>query len=228
MPKNFVYIAITSLILAIFFVFAISKISKYRDFKMQQTIEAQRTDSIRIAKENEIAQALVLIDEARRADSIRIAEETEQARIASSTKMAEEIESMLTEDSIKSAEAAAAAARVEKKTLYWGGSNDVIGQAIFKKIAPAGVKKAKCTGNGIKVVPDKVTCRKDVLSETSCFYSPRLTFTDCSGKEVSSLGKNKIFKTPLRANEQMAKKELANDLLKTDFSDWVSILKEGI
>jgi uncharacterized membrane protein YqiK len=221
-------IAITSLTLTICFLLAISIISKQRNLKSQRETAALRADSIRIAKENEIAQALALIDEARKTDSIKTAEETEQARIASSTKTAEEIEQMLAEDSIKNAEAAAAAERASRKTFYWGGTNDVIGQAILKKITPAGVKKAKCTGDGVKIIPDKATCRKDVSNEVSCFYSPKLTLTDCGGKEISFLGKNNIFKTKPKANEQAAKKELANDLLKTDFSDWVSVLKEGI
>jgi len=96
--------------------------------------------------------------------------------------------------------------------LYWKGPDDVIGQVIFEKIATANVKKEICSGNGINVSVNKLA------GET---YSPKLTLTDCNGKLLHVLSINTHFGDL----DMEAKEELAEELRKVNFSDWVSFLK---
>jgi hypothetical protein len=127
------------------------------------------------------------------------------------------------------------------KTLYWGGSNSDVGQVIFEKIEPAGVKKEKCSGNGMVIKVNDVSCKEQstcshlgVLSkmpsckeeaEFTCSYLPKLTITNCEGKILYLTETSVNFQTYPQASETAAREELIKELRSADFSSWISALK---
>jgi len=111
------------------------------------------------------------------------------------------------------------------KSIHWNGSGDIISQVIYEKLASAGIKKTKCSNNGIMVKLNKPSCKTDNLAKIVCTYSPKLTITDCNDKLIATLGTSENFKASPQTNENAAKEELADDLRNVNFSDWVSAIK---
>ena len=105
-------------------------------------------------------------------------------------------------------------AAVEKspgRVLYWKGPDDAISQVILEKIAAVGVKRETCSGNGVNISVNKF------VEHT---YSPKLTLTDCNGKLLHVLTIDTHFESL-----DMDAKDLADELRKISFGNWVSFLK---
>jgi hypothetical protein len=111
------------------------------------------------------------------------------------------------------------------KSLHWNGPGDVIGQVMYEKLAPTGIKKTKCSDNGVMVKLDKVNCKTNDLSKIICTYFPKITFTDCNGKLLTILDTSEGFKSSPQTDMDVAKEELANELRRVNFSDWVLKIK---
>jgi len=112
------------------------------------------------------------------------------------------------------------------KSLHWVSSNDKIGNIIYEKLASAGIQKAECSGNGIKISAEplkKAACKQGQLGEVTCLYSPKLKLTDCNGASISSLEMPQMKSEG--ADESKARKEMEKKLDETDFSQWVSKIK---
>ncbi|MDR0516350.1 MAG: toll/interleukin-1 receptor domain-containing protein [Fibromonadaceae bacterium] len=113
-----------------------------------------------------------------------------------------------------------------EKTLHWGGLRDTIGQVIFEKISSTGIKKTKCSENGLIINVSKPKCQLTSTSKYICSYnSIKAVFTTCDGQMLSSAEINVNFKTAPQANEEAAKEELAKELRNMNFGDLVSAIK---
>jgi hypothetical protein len=112
------------------------------------------------------------------------------------------------------------------RSIHWSAANDIIGHVIYEKLASTGIKKTKCSGNGIIIKLSKPSCKTDNLAKIICTYSPKLTITDCNDKQIATLGISETFKASPQVNENAAKDELAGDLRSTDFSDWVETIRK--
>ncbi len=115
---------------------------------------------------------------------------------------------------------------VTSKSFHCASSGDKLVNIICEKLAPAGVKKTECSGNGVKinVIPKKAGCRQDQLGKVTCSYSPKLKFTDCNGASVSpDLERSKIESEG--TDENKVKKEIEKMLEEANFSQWVSKIK---
>ncbi|MDR2579942.1 MAG: toll/interleukin-1 receptor domain-containing protein [Fibromonadaceae bacterium] len=113
--------------------------------------------------------------------------------------------------------------RLQEKTFHWNGPDDAIGQAIFEKISETGLQKTECSGNGLIVTINNINCRGE--TEITCFYSPRISFANCNNRPITFLEKKERFRTTPQASEAGAKEELANELRKADFSDWITAIR---
>jgi hypothetical protein len=111
------------------------------------------------------------------------------------------------------------------KSIHWSAPGDAIGQAMYEKLALAGIKKTKCEGNGIVAKLNKPSCRTNDLAKIICAYSPKITITDCSGKLIAILEIPENFKTSPQIDESSAKEELSAELRKTNFNAWISAMK---
>jgi hypothetical protein len=114
------------------------------------------------------------------------------------------------------------------KTLHWGGPNSDAGQVVFEKIEPAGVKKEKCSGNGMVIKLNDASCKEADSEQFTCSYLPKLTITNCEGKILYLTETSVNFQTSPQTSEAMAREELIKELRSTDFSSWISSLKSYI
>jgi len=112
------------------------------------------------------------------------------------------------------------------RSIHWNAANDIIGKVMYEKLESGGVKKTKCSGDGIIIKLNKPSCKTDNLAKIICTYSPKLTITDCNDKQIATLGTSETFKASPQINENAAKEELARELLDVNFGDWVSALKK--
>jgi len=148
-------------------------------------------------------------------------------------------------DSIKNAQAAAQKASLQKlassgtgtekpspsvqksssKSIHWSASGDVIGQVMYEKLASAGIKKTKCSDNGMVAKLNKPNCKTNDLAKIICTYSPKITITDCDDKLITTLDSPENFKASPQVNENAAKEELANSLRSANFGAWISAMK---
>jgi len=112
------------------------------------------------------------------------------------------------------------------RSVHWSATSDIIGQVIYEKLASAGVKKTKCSDNGIMLKLNKPSCKTDNLAKIICTYSPKLIITDCGDRQIATLGTSETFKASPQANENAAKEELAGELRGVDFGDWVSAIRK--
>ncbi|MDR0518101.1 MAG: toll/interleukin-1 receptor domain-containing protein [Fibromonadaceae bacterium] len=159
------------------------------------------------------------------ADSIIIAKEAEIAHIADSIKRSMRLEKKTKENSTQQAkENEASIQKSTGKALYWGSPNNGISEVIFKKIEETGIKKGECTGNGLVIKANNAKC-ETVNERIECYYSPRLTVTNCNDKFLFFLGTQEEFKTSPHETEAGAREELIKELNSTDFSSWVSEIK---
>jgi hypothetical protein len=190
----------------IYLLLAISEQNKQKDLQLEtERIAAARyADSIKIAMQQ--------------TDSIRKAEldsiKNAQAQKANSQKTA------------SSEKSAPSAQKSSGKSIHWSGPNDVIGQVIYEKLASTGIKKTKCSDNGIVVKLNKPSCRTNDFAKIICTYSPKITLTDCNDILVSTLDSPENFKASPQATENAAKEELASSLRSANFNSWVSAIKK--
>ncbi|MDR2584260.1 MAG: toll/interleukin-1 receptor domain-containing protein [Fibromonadaceae bacterium] len=112
------------------------------------------------------------------------------------------------------------------RSIHWNATNDAIGQVMYGKLASTGIKKTKCSGNGMIIKLSKPICKTDNLAKIVCTYSPKLTITDCTDKQIATLGTTETFKASSQVNENAAKEELASELRSVNFGDWVSAIKK--
>ena len=174
-----------------------------KDLQLQtERIAAQYADSMRI-----IAQ--------RAADSIKnipppaVAQKEAPQKTASSGKVAEKPPQ-----------------KSSGRSIHWNAANDAIGQVMYEKLASTGIKKTKCSDNGMIIKLNKPSCKTDNLAKIICTYSPKLTITDCNDKQIATLGTSETVKASPQVNENAAKDELAGELRSVNFGDWVSALKK--
>jgi len=185
---------------------SISEQSKQKDMQL----EAERVAAARYA--DSIKNAMQQTDSIRKAelDSIKNA----KAQKANPQKTA------------SSEKSAPPAQKSSGRSIHWSGPNDVIGQVIYEKLASTGVKKTKCSANGIVVKLNKPSCRTNDFAKIICTYSPKITLTDCSDKLVSTLDSPENFKASPQATENAAKEELASSLRSANFNSWISAIKK--
>jgi len=186
---------------------AVSEQNKQKDLQL----EAERISAARYADSIKIAM--------QQADSIRKAE-------LDSIKNAQSVA-----QKTGSQKPAGVGTAIEKpsssgKSIHWGGPNDVIGQVIYEKLASTGIKKTKCSDNGIVVKLNKPSCRTNDFAKIICTYSPKITLTDCSDILVNTLDSPENFKASPQATENAAKEELASSLRSANFNSWVSAIKK--
>jgi len=112
------------------------------------------------------------------------------------------------------------------RSVHWSGSKDVIGQAIYDKLASTGIRETKCSDNGLVVKLNKPNCKADNLAKIICSYTPKITITDCNGKLITVLETSESFKSSPQVNENAAKDELAGTLRSVNFGDWVSAIRK--
>jgi len=112
------------------------------------------------------------------------------------------------------------------RSIHWSAANDAIGQVMYEKLVSTGIKKTKCSGNGIIIKLNKPICKTDNLAKIICPYSPKLTITDCKDKHIATLGTSETFKSSPQVNENAAKDELADELRNVNFGDWISAIKK--
>ena len=195
--------------------FLLLNISKQNELLLQEErIARQRADSIKDAELDSIKMAMQ-----RTADSIR---QAAQYSIKNAQPVQKEVQQ----------KPAGSGTVIEKssqkssgKSIHWNASNDIIGQVMYEKLASTGIKKTKCSDNGIIVKLNKPSCKTDNLAKIICTYSPKLTITDCSDKQIATLGTAESFKSSPQVNENAAKEELADDLRDVNFGDWVLAIK---
>jgi len=112
------------------------------------------------------------------------------------------------------------------RSIHWNGPSDAIGQVMFEKLASAGIKKTKCSDNGVVLKLNKPSCKTDNLAKIVCTYSPKITITDCNNKLITLLETHENFKASPQVNENASKEELASSLRSLNFSDWISAIKK--
>jgi hypothetical protein len=157
------------------------------------------------------------------ADSIIEAKEAEMEHFADSIKR-----SIIRQEKKASERKMQETAKQNLKTLYWGGENSEVGQVVFEKIEPAGVKKEKCSGNGMVIKINDASCKEAETEQFICSYLPKLTITNCEGKMLYLTETSVNFQTSPQTSEAMAREELIKELRSTDFSSWISSLKSYI
>jgi len=189
---------------------AISEQNKQKDMQL----EAERVAAARYA--DSIKNAMQQTDSIRKAelDSIKNA----QAQNANLQKSA-------SHGSAKE-KTSPSAQKSSGRSIHWSGSNDVIGQVMYEKLSSAGIKKTKCSDNGIVVKLNKPSCRTNDFAKIICTYSPKITITDCSDKPITTLDISENFKASPQVNEAAAKEELASGLRSANFNSWVSAIKK--
>ena len=202
--KIIVCVSIVFLALLAFLFFTIFAISSQKDLELQKA--KMEADSIIEAKKMEMEHL---------ADSIKRSMIKQERK--SSERKAQETTS-IQDSSPKAAD----------KTLHWGGSNSDVGQVVFEKIEVAGVKKEKCSGNGMVIRVNDASCKETEGEQFTCFYLPRLTITNCDGKILYLTETSVSFQTSPQASEAVAREELIKELRSVDFSSWVSALKSYI
>jgi len=201
--------------LAALIFFLLLNISKQNELLLQEEKTArQRADSIKNAALDSIKMAMQ-----QSADSIRKAalDSIKNAKPAVQKEVPQKNSGTVVEKQ---------AQKSLGKSIHWSAANDIIGQVIYEKLAPAGVKKTKCSNNGVMVKLNKPSCKTDNLAKIVCTYSPKLTIADCSDKQIATLGTSETFKASPQTNENAAKEELAGELRNVDFSDWVSAIRK--
>ncbi|MDR3001696.1 MAG: TIR domain-containing protein [Fibromonadaceae bacterium] len=112
----------------------------------------------------------------------------------------------------------------EGKTLHWAGPKDAVGMVMYEKLAPAGILRTPCSGNGVAISTNRPAC-KQINNQVQCSYLPTLTLTDCKGKLLGALKITTEF-VGLQESEVAAKKELADDLRNANFGSIISNIGE--
>jgi hypothetical protein len=188
---------------------AISEQNKQKDLQLEteRIASARYADSIKIAMQQ--------------ADSIRKAE---LDSIKNSKAIAQKASPQKSAGS-KAVTEKPPAQKSSGKSIHWSAPSDAIGQAMYEKLASAGIKKTKCEGNGIVAKLNKPSCRTNDLAKIICAYSPKITITDCNDKLITTLDMSENFKASPQINENAAKEELAAELRKTNFNAWISAMK---
>jgi len=173
------------------------------------------------------------------ADSIRKAGEERSAFVADSIKKLGEAQTKSILDSIKAKEAAqeaakqaakqtagASASNASSKTeLYWVSNGDETGKVLFGKLASAGLKTGKCSGNGIKVsASSKPSCKPTAMGTVRCSYTPQLTTATCEGSQIDKLAFGKEFNSSSK-DDAAAMQKMIEELEKANFSEWATKLK---
>ncbi|MCL1966726.1 MAG: hypothetical protein FWF67_02465, partial [Fibromonadales bacterium] len=176
-----------------------------------ERIAAQYADSIKIAM--------------RQADSIRKAELDSVKRYYNSIKNTQP-KAQKASTQIEKPVPQKSPSKSSNKSIHWSGPNDVIGQAMFEKLEPAGIKKTKCSHSGIVVKLNKPNCKNDDLARITCTYSPIMTITDCDNNSYDVFRTNENFKSSPQTDENSAKEEIASELRSLNFKDWVSEIKK--
>jgi len=197
--------------------FIISQQSQEKDKALEEERKArQRTDSIRNAELDSIRMAMQ-----KSADSIRKAAldsiKNTQVTVQKTTPQKPASPGTIVEKPPQ---------KSSGRSVHWSGAKDVIGQAIYDKLASTGIKEAKCSDNGLVVKLNKPNCKADNLAKIMCTYTPKITITDCNGKLITVMETSENFKSSPQANENAAKDELAGTLRSVNFSDWVSAIKK--
>jgi hypothetical protein len=195
--KIIVFVSTAFLALLVFLFLTILAISNQKNLELQRA--KMEADSIIEAKEAELEHF---------ADSIKRSMIRHEKRVGE-----------------RKTQEAKAGAEPADKALYWGGPNNDIGQVIFEKIEPAGVKKEKCSGNGMVIKANDASCKETDAEQFTCSYLPKLTITNCEGKILSFTETSVNFQTSPQMDEAMAREELVKELRSTDFSSWLSSLK---
>ena len=207
--------SVTLLGIAAFVFSLLLNISKQNELLLQEEkIAKQRADSIKNAALDSIKMAMQ-----QSADSIRKAalDSINNAKPATQKEAPQKSSGTAVEKQTQ---------KSSGKSIHWGAANDAIGQVIYEKLASAGVKKTKCSNNGIMLKLNKPTCKTDNLAKVICTYSPKLTITDCSDRQIATLGTSETFKASPQVNENAAKEELASELNNVNFNDWVSAIRK--
>jgi len=204
--------------IAAFVFFLLLNISKQNEQKelllQEERIARQRADSIKNAELDSIKMAIRTADSIRRAalDSIKNIQPTQKEVPQKTANSGTAMEK--------------ASQKSSGKSIHWSATNDIIGQVMYEKLASTGIKKTKCSDNGIIVKLNKPNCKTDNVAKIMCTYSPKLTITDCSDKHIATLGTAETFKASPQVNENAAKEELANDLRGVNFNDWLLAIKK--
>jgi len=164
------------------------------------------------------------------ADSIKKAGEERLAFVADSinsikakeTVKVKEVEKRVVVQTSNANTNASASAKTE---LYWVANGEETGKIIFGKLAVAGLKTGKCSGDGIKVSVSKMaTCKPNNMGTVKCSYVPQLTATTCEGSQIDKLTFGQEF-SHSNKDEAVSKEKVLEGLQGANFSDWVSKLK---
>jgi len=184
----------------------------YKQAELQtEKIAAQYADSIKIAMQQ--------------ADSMRKAELDSIKRYYDSIKNPQS-KVQKTNSQIEKTHLSQSPKESSNKSIHWSGTNDIIGQVMYEKLEPTGIKKTKCSNNGMVVKLNKPSCKTNDLAKIICTYSPKMTITDCNDKLLAGFGTDENFKSSPQIDENAAKEELARELRSTNFSAWVSAIKK--
>jgi hypothetical protein len=115
--------------------------------------------------------------------------------------------------------------RQQPRTFHWNGPDEEIAQILLEKLAEMEIQKTECSDRGIIVTPNAYSCRGREEGIV-CSYSPRISFTGCDNRPISFIEKEGRFRSTPQQDSLTAKAELADELRKADFSDWISSIKE--
>jgi hypothetical protein len=215
---SFISIALLGIVAYVFsLLLTISKQNEQKDLLLQaERIAVQRADSIRKAELDSIKKIELI-----RTDSIR-------QYIDSIKNVKTVVQKAQPQKPVPAPNTAIGKPPVQKssgKSFHWSGPSDVIGQVMYEKLAPAGIKKTKCTDKGIVIKLNKANCKTNDLAKIICTYTPAITVTDCNGKILTLLNMSESFKTS-QADVDAAKEELARELRSVNFNDWISAIKK--
>jgi hypothetical protein len=191
----------------------------YIFFAISETLRQNNLENER--KAAELAEAKRVADsitnEMRKADSIRFVEDSlkrleprskQQAKGGSSERSGQK----------------------QGKSLHWGGPDDIVANAVFRKISGGGlVQKTRCAGNGmvVKVANISAACKSaDAMGRISCSFSPKISVTNCNGQQIQSFEASEIFKVPAtQKTPAKAREELAQELQRGSLNSIISSLK---
>jgi hypothetical protein len=193
--KIFTGLSLAVLVIAAFLYFAITKEidSLTKEIQIRDSLEIQARDSL--AKEIQTRDsARQDRQEQRRLDSIKWDSLTQFARTQ----------------------------KVTGKPLHWIGSSGSVEAVLFEKLIPAGIQITKCSGDGININTTSPNCKSSNDKATCSYPSPQLILTDCNGKSLGVLDIGTNFLTEPQINVATARRELAHELHKADFSKVIS------
>ncbi|MDR1760670.1 MAG: toll/interleukin-1 receptor domain-containing protein [Fibrobacter sp.] len=195
--------------------------AKEAELKAQELqASAQRiVDSLRVAKESEIARATDSI--ARYIDSVKKASAaTAKPRTAGTTNVTHVTHVTNVQAPPPPVPSSSG------KTLHWRSGSRGADQIIFDKIKYAGIEKSKCSGNNLQLTVNKASCKvANVKGQVSCNWSPKLTVSTCDNRPVASFDSQNI-NTGILDNEELAKKSLETMARQINLTAWVSDLRK--